>query len=65
MACMYAQDYKSAGGFQLDIKGWGGEDVDLYKKHVKSPLQVHCMAWKHSSDALRFNMFNVYLNGPG
>ena len=40
MACMYNEDYKRVGGFNLNIKGWGGEDVDLYIKHVKSDLQV-------------------------
>ena len=40
MACMYNIDYHSVGGFNTNIVGWGGEDVDLYKKHVRSPLQV-------------------------
>lgn len=40
MACMFNVDYRSVGGFNLDIKGWGGEDVDLYIKHVKSNLKV-------------------------
>ncbi|XP_019630466.1 PREDICTED: chondroitin sulfate synthase 3-like [Branchiostoma belcheri] len=40
MACMYNQDYRSVGGFNLDIRGWGGEDVELYERHVKSDLQV-------------------------
>ena len=40
MACMFNMDYSSVGGFDLGISGWGGEDVDLYEKHVKSDLQV-------------------------
>ncbi|XP_066301800.1 chondroitin sulfate synthase 1-like [Branchiostoma lanceolatum] len=40
MACMFNQDYRSVGGFNLDIRGWGGEDVELYERHVKSDLQV-------------------------
>jgi hypothetical protein len=37
---MYAADYRAVGGLDLHISGWGGEDVDLYKKHVLSPLKV-------------------------
>jgi chondroitin sulfate synthase len=40
MACMYNEDYRRVGGFDLSIRGWGGEDVDLYTKHVKSDLKV-------------------------
>ncbi|XP_039249648.2 chondroitin sulfate synthase 1-like [Styela clava] len=34
---MYKSDYKKVGGFKLDIEGWGGEDVDLYKKFISDP----------------------------
>ncbi|CAK9296181.1 unnamed protein product [Gordionus sp. m RMFG-2023] len=40
LVCLYKQDYLSVGGFNLNITGWGAEDVDLYEKHVKSDLKV-------------------------
>lgn len=40
MACMYVDDFFNAGGFDLSIKGWGGEDVDLYEKLVKSDIEM-------------------------
>lgn len=30
----------SSGGFNLNIKGWGGEDVQLYRKFINSNLIV-------------------------
>ena len=40
MMCVYNSDYRGIGGYDLDTKGWGGEDVDLYIRHVKSNLKV-------------------------
>lgn len=40
MACMYSMDYRVVGGFNLNRQGWGGEDVELYDKHVNSNLNV-------------------------
>nr|CAB3230942.1 chondroitin sulfate synthase 3-like [Phallusia mammillata] len=37
VAAMYKVDYLKVGGFRLDIRGWGGEDVDLFKKMVADP----------------------------
>jgi len=40
MVCLYNQDYASVGGYNVNIRGWGGEDVALYDSHVKSDLQI-------------------------
>lgn len=49
------------GGFDLDIKGWGGEDVHLYRKYLHSNLIVvrtpvrglfHLWHEKHCMDEL-------------
>ncbi|XP_002730458.2 chondroitin sulfate synthase 3-like [Saccoglossus kowalevskii] len=40
MVCTYKSDYRNVGGFDLDIKGWGNEDLDLYEKFVRSNLTV-------------------------
>ena len=36
MVCVYRKDYEAVGGFDLDIKGWGAEDVKLYERFVAS-----------------------------
>lgn len=40
MVCLYKSDYSISGGFDLDIEGWGGEDVDLFSKILKSGREV-------------------------
>jgi len=40
MLCVYKPDYLRVDGFNLRIKGWGGEDVSLYNRFIKRGVRV-------------------------
>lgn len=40
MVCHYRSDFIKTGGFDLTIKGWGKEDIKLYRKYLYSKLKV-------------------------
>lgn len=40
IASMFRSDLRSVGGFNLTIRGWGNEDVDLFDRLVRSDLIV-------------------------
>lgn len=40
MSCQYRDDFLKVGGFDLTIKGWGMEDVKLYRSHLSSKHTV-------------------------
>ncbi|KAJ8393152.1 hypothetical protein AAFF_G00068350 [Aldrovandia affinis] len=68
IACVYKGDLVRSGGFNVSIKGWGLEDVDLFNKFLQSGVRVfrsadpgivhvhHPMACDPQLDARRYKM---------
>lgn len=44
---LYKSDYRTVGGLDLSIQGWGKEDVEFFEKAVKSDLDVFRAADRH------------------
>ncbi|XP_024879482.1 chondroitin sulfate synthase 1 [Temnothorax curvispinosus] len=44
---LYKRDYRTVGGLDLSIQGWGKEDVEFFEKAVKSDLDVFRAADRH------------------
>ena len=40
MVCIYASDYRRSGGFNINMRGWGEEDVDFFNRVVSHGLEV-------------------------
>lgn len=37
--CIYADDYRKAGGYEIAAEGWGNEDVDFLERTLKAGLE--------------------------
>lgn len=40
MVCIYRSDYFKIGGFDMSIRGWGGEDIKLVDSTIKNKYEV-------------------------
>ena len=62
----YKKDIVSVGGYNLDFKGWGKEDVDLYDKFLKSSIKAfrstdsYLVHKYHKVRYLKFKLKKIY-----
>ncbi|KAM3868461.1 chondroitin sulfate N-acetylgalactosaminyltransferase 1-like [Diretmus argenteus] len=68
MTCQYRSDFINIGGFDRSIKGWGLEDVHLYRKYLHSKMMVirspsrglfHLWHEKHCADELPLDKYKM------
>lgn len=71
IAAMYRSDYHRVGGFDLSIRGWGKEDVDLYTKFIDNnyvifrtvdPGMTHIFHTIQCSESLESSQFIMCVN---
>ncbi|MBZ3880360.1 Chondroitin sulfate N-acetylgalactosaminyltransferase 2 [Sciurus carolinensis] len=68
MTCQYQSDFLTIGGFDMEVKGWGGEGVHLYRKYLHGDLIVirtpvpglfHLWHEKHCADELTLEQYRM------
>lgn len=40
MVCIYASDYQKSGGYNIEMRGWGEEDIDLLNRVMSAGLEI-------------------------
>lgn len=66
MVCMYKSDYDDVGGYNVNIEGWGGEDIQLVDNVIKSGYEVlrapePALSHRHHSKVCSKNLSKIQL----